>query len=125
VDCYKLFCSVSKFLITNIIFFHNYNIIKYIYFINLRSINRCHLVKLKTAYTDFIHLTNKPSYGIYRSILLRQSPTVNLSHPLYPQLGGKVAPFYSPPSDLHHQCYKTSLSPKLLSTYNPSSSLSL
>jgi len=57
VDCYKLFCSVSKFLITNTIFFsswnicsiiplifitylalvHNYNTIKCICFINSRQ----------------------------------------------------------------------------------------
>jgi len=57
VDCYKSFCLVSKFLIINIIFFpswnigsiiplmfitylaliYNFNIIKYIYFINLQQ----------------------------------------------------------------------------------------
>ena len=62
VDCYKLFCSIYKFFITNKTFFfrheilapsylqffitylalvHNYNTIKHIYFISARA---CHLV---------------------------------------------------------------------------------
>jgi hypothetical protein len=87
VDCYKSFCSVSKFLITNIIplisitylvLVHNYNIINYICFISSRQragkLSRIYYLLFLKSLFGTIKGQDKKSYDLFLNYFFAPFP---------------------------------------------------